>query len=463
MRPQAAAAISGGPSGAPNAPAKQSPKLGILGISPKPMPIASFHSAESEKEIKEFKEIKDVQSSGDSEEQGPIPKESAEESKQPSEDQQKSPEELSLEYQKQLIAMLDAQTRLLKQQSEALERRAAAESAPARNFKVVQNLGALQKFTPEMAHRTPFHLWYPQFAREMSALRCDESTVILNLQYWVDKRCWQNWSEFLDKSESTSLQYLLDRLTDRYPDRTTYIRRQEQFREVKQEGDDVLAYSELKKHHFQLAYPNSHINEEFFFHWEQGLYRDFRIRLVEEGVVDYAEALELCRKWEHALKVVDGTYGNFGSSPKSESPRSSQVASTYNAVQPQNRDVCREFVKKGFCRFGMACRFEHPAKVFPAGVESTAITSGKAVEQEFSVLANTASDPHAPCTRSNCADRPTHAWTRCTQPGKPCPRCNSFYHMKHFCPTAVCAKCNQMGHSEFVCQNWSGQSILSKK
>lgn len=102
----------------------------------------------------------------------------------------------------------------------------SANGAGNRNIghpKVIKELAALQKYTPEMCfvQKIPFSEWVKRFGALIAASCRNEQEVIANLMYWVAAPCWTGWLENLPQECITSGQYLIDELIIKYPDLTT--------------------------------------------------------------------------------------------------------------------------------------------------------------------------------------------------------------------------------------------------
>lgn len=180
----------------------------------------------------------------------------------------------------------------------------------------------------------------------------------------------------------------------------------------------MLQYTVHKEQLWKDAYPNEDTNEEYVRQWKNGLWPDFQVKIIQKKLTRYEDMLELCMLKETALLQVYGTYGNFTKNKKEE------------VVKP-----CRTWQKTGECKFGDSCRFQH----------STTSPTTPVKKQDR------APNPLEPCRRPKCSTLPSHAWTACKQPEKPCQLCKSKDHTKHYCSKATCSKCKEPGHTSFVC------------
>jgi hypothetical protein len=237
----------------------------------------------------------------------------------------------------------------------------------------------IEKFTMELSKEKPFYIWYRTFEREM--VRKDASAVeILNhLYFYVEKKCFANWSEAMSSVQMNDLQMVITQLDLHFPDKKTPIERRTAFRAYKQIQPDVLAYSNEKERLYRLAYPalDPGDSDDYRDSWLEGLYSPFvktiwyeslqesNIRVLVRRVVELERA-ELASNSSYSKR-----FGKIGKLevPKEVTPKirtnskkySREVGTKSEKVErdSKGKPLCHQFLQSRKCEYGSECFYSH--------------------------------------------------------------------------------------------------------
>lgn len=324
--------------------------------------------------------------------------------------------------------------------------------ALSRHFRVEQKLGHLEKFSLKLYEEgmgMSFATWIKQFQR-FTKTRCHSNEQFLQyLNEWVADECWVGWNEKLSAEELADADFLVKKLTNRYPDKTTEYQREERFKAYKQKTDDVLVYSEKKEVLYLNAFPlgNVVLDARFYEGWKAGLWEILRTKLAhwaESHGKKYLEGREMLIKWTKIEKEERGGYGDF----KKKLNEEKLTSRPKNDQKSQKKDIeCRFWKKDGSCTLGDECKFKHS----PRPKEKSDMNSSKSKSQ--STKEGVQLDiTEKVCSNKECQkEKDKHLWIKCPRLKTQCYLCKQTGHTKYLCPQADCTKCNRKGHLAEVC------------
>lgn len=247
----------------------------------------------------------------------------------------------------------------------------------------------IDTFTPDLAKTKAFYLWYQVFSREMIREEADNSYHLRMLFYYVDKRCFESWSDALSPKQMNDLDVILKHLDRYYPDVSTFSERRDAFRLRTMTKTGVLDYSNRKETLWRLAYPKRDPRKEADYAdaWFEGLPTMLRVKMLDmypdilngKATVSFMVA-EAVRLETNFLRATPADYrGQFSqsktstkSSTKTDSSKSKQAdkpAETQANKQVDKKpEVCRDF-QRGNCPRGPKCPYKHVEKSDSKGKE----------------------------------------------------------------------------------------------
>ena len=244
----------------------------------------------------------------------------------------------------------------------------------------------IEKFTTKLALEQPFFIWYQTFHRELLRERADSDYQLDMLYYYVDRRCFQPWSQTYSARKMNDFNFIVNQLDKHYPDPTTPSERREQSRSFKMRKSGVLEYSNEKERLWRLAYPTVDPlkSEEFKDSWMEGLPRTIKMWIVQRRMLESTPIPQLVSEtvqYERDLLRVDksGYSASFSDSRTSRPAKPSKARpdaapeskeKKYDRPNPKSKPNsrtepstkhCWEFAKFGSCDKGPDCPYLHIA------------------------------------------------------------------------------------------------------
>ena len=255
---------------------------------------------------------------------------------------------------------------------------------PAQRRKVNKSL-PIEKFAPKLALEQPFFIWYQTFHRELIREKADASYQLDLLYYYVDRRCFQPWSQMYSAKKMNDFNFIVSQLDKHYPDPTTPSERREQFRKLKMKSSGVLEYSNEKERLWRLAYPvvDPLKSEEFKDSWMDGLPKKIQKWIIHrdilegtpipnlvKGAVQYERNLLRVDRARYLSSITDHQAPRFKKStkarpsndhePREKTDRATPKPKPSSRPDPSTRR-CWEFTKFGSCDKGPDCPYLHIA------------------------------------------------------------------------------------------------------
>ena len=256
---------------------------------------------------------------------------------------------------------------------------------PAQRRKVNKSL-PIEKFAPKLASEQPFFIWYQTFHRELIRERADASYQLDLLYYYVDRRCFQPWSQMYSAKKMNDFNFIVSQLDKHYPDPTTPSECREQFRKLKMKSSGILEYSNEKERLWRLAYPvvDPLKSEEFKDSWMDGLPKTIQKWIVHhdilegtpipnlvKGAVQYERNLLRVDRAKYLSSLTDHQPPRFAKPTKARpntdyESKGKKIDRAIPKPKPGPRPDpsvrrCWEFTKFGSCDKGPDCPYLHVA------------------------------------------------------------------------------------------------------
>eukprot|EP01127_Copromyxa_protea_P008138 TRINITY_DN185_c0_g2_i6.p1 TRINITY_DN185_c0_g2~~TRINITY_DN185_c0_g2_i6.p1 ORF type:complete len:273 (+),score=38.41 TRINITY_DN185_c0_g2_i6:692-1510(+) len=211
-------------------------------------------------------------------------------------------------------------------------------------------------------------MWYQIFRREMIREQADAQYTLNMLFYYVDKRCFESWSDSLSPEDMNNLDIVLKHLDRQFPDTSTIMDKRDKFRQCTMIQEGVLDYSVRKEALWRIAYPERDplTESDYFDAWFIGLPAVLRVRLTElhpdvnMGKANVTNMVAEAARLEKIL--LNNTPADYRSQfPKKSSTDSATTNSSTAKRANKSEEICRDF-QRGKCPRGADCPYKHKKK-----------------------------------------------------------------------------------------------------
>jgi hypothetical protein len=357
------------------------------------------------------------------------------------------------------------------QEKEArLEREKREEKFKATRTKKVKSKTMI-KYTPELAKELPFHFWYEWYFSVHVIPHCSGlEQVLYNLtDMWVDEKIIGTLTTLATADQLTDMDFITSTLEKNYPETFARYDLLKILQEMKQEVDDVAAFTNMlqrvyRRLHWKKSLEEIEDSEDWKYVWTNGVYA----RIIEEvgmeldiTTASFSECMAVAQRVERGLKGSVGTYGNL------------IKLNSYNKEERLTQ-ILTSKKDSIACKFGKECRSTKCKKTHPTGTNNQKnydefqkqkegrSNNKKSTNGQQALAGPGTGDSEKSneerrkkmvkkCTYFGCKDTskvPEHPMWACKN--ITCRTCNGK-HTSYACPKAKCGKCQSTGHSTVAC------------